>query len=195
MLKIAGFDDFIVKYCTTQYNTLCSIGAFFIFQLIAIFISIFILFYDFFYCNILISFFFSIATLLLFSKKVSFFLKLLHKQFNMEILIVILFINLLILTIITSIFNLKIFETEIYYDLILNGNNYGKYKIYKYFVSLLHQIKNSENSMVIILFSIAIFLLLQFIFIKPYFQIYSTRKTLYNTIRKNYEQNFKSTDT
>lgn len=190
MCKLAGFDNFIVKYCSTQYNSLSSIGIFFIFQNLAIFISLFVLLYDFVFSNVFVSIFLSLVILFLFNRIVRIFTKHLQKAFKFSILIVILFTNVLILLTITTTLNLKIFETEIIYDLILKGDNYGKYKIEKHLFSLLYQINNSENSLVIILFWVAIFLLLQFIFIKPYFLIYSTRKTIYNTIRKNYEQNF-----
>lgn len=190
MCKLAGFDNFIVKYCSTQYNSLSSIGIFFIFQYLAIFVSLFVLLYDFVYSNFFVSIFLSLVILFLFERTVRSFTKHLQKAFKFSVLIVILFTNVLILLTITTTLNLKIFETEIIYDLILKGDNYGKYKIEKHLFSLFYQINKSENGLVIILFWVAIFLLLQFIFIKPYFQIYSTRKTIYNTIRKNYEQNF-----
>lgn len=189
MCKLAGFDNFIVKYCSTQYNSLSSIGIFFIFQYLAIFVSLFVIVYDFVFSNVFVSIFLSLIILFLFEKTVRIFIKHLHKSFKISVLIVILFTNVLILLTITTTLTLKIFETEIIYDLILNGDNYGKYKI-KHLFSLFFQINNSENGLVIILFWVAIFLLLQFIFIKPYFQIYSTRKTIYNTLRKKYEQNF-----
>lgn len=190
MCKVAGFDNFIVNHCSTQYNSLSSIGIFFIFQYIVIFISSFVFFNDFVYSNVFTSILSSIVILFFFIRIVRIFTKQLQKVFKFSVLIVILFINVLILLIITTILNLKIFETEIFYDLIIKGDDYGNYKIIKHLFSLYYQVKTSENAMVIILFWIAKFLLLQFIFIKPYFQIYSTRKTIYNTIRKNYEQNF-----
>lgn len=190
MCKVAGFDNFIVNHCTTQYNSLSSIGIFFIFQYLAIFISSFVFFYDFVYSNVFTSILTSIVILFFFIRIVRFFNKHLHNHFNFKVLFFILVTNVLILIMITTILNLKIFETEIFYDLIIKGDDYGKNKIIKHLFSLYYQVKTSENAMVIILFWIAKFLLLQFIFIKPYFQIYSTRKTIYNTIRKNYEQNF-----
>lgn len=190
MYKIAGFDNFIVKFCSTQYNSLSSIGIFFIFQYLVIFVSFFVLLYDFVYSNVFVSIYLSFVILFLFKRIVRFFTKQLHKEFKFSVLIVILIINVLILLIITTILNLKIFETEIFYDLILNGDNYGKYKIIRHIFSLYYQIKISENGFIITLFWIAKFLLLQYIFIKPYFHIYSTKNTIYNTIRKNYEQNF-----
>ena len=190
MCKVAGFDNFIVNHCSTQYNSLSSIGIFFIFQYLVIFISSFVFFNDFVYSNVFTSILSSIVILFFFIRIVRIFTKQLQKVFKFGVLIVILFINVLILLIITTILNLKIFETEIFYDLIIKGDDYGNYKIIKHLFSLYYQVKTSENAMVIILFWIAKFLLLQFIFIKPYFQIYSTRKTIYNTIRKNYEQNF-----
>jgi hypothetical protein len=190
MCKVAGFDNFIVNHCSTQYNSLSSIGIFFIFQYLVIFISSFVFFNDFVYSNVFTSILSSIVILFFFIRIVRIFTKQLQKVFKFSVLIVILFINVLILLIITTILNLKIFETEIFYDLIIKGDDYGNYKIIKHLFSLYYQVKTSENAMVIILFWIAKFLLLQFIFIKPYFQIYSTRKTIYNTIRKNYEQNF-----
>ncbi len=190
MCKVAGFDNFIVNHCSTQYNSLSSIGIFFIFQYIVIFISSFVFFNDFVYSNVFTSILSSIVILFFFIRIVRIFTKQLQKEFKFSVLIVILFINVLILLMITTILNLKIFETEIFYNLIIKGDDYGNYKIIKHLFSLYYQVKTSENAMVIILFWIAKFLLLQFIFIKPYFQIYSTRKTIYNTIRKNYEQNF-----
>lgn len=190
MCEVAGFDNFIVKHCSTQYNSLSSIGIFFIFQYLAIFISSFVFFYDFVYSNVFVSILISIAILIFFLKIVRFFNKHLHSHFDFKVLFVILVTNVLILITITTILNLKFFETEIFYDLIIKGDDYGKYKIIKHLFSLYYQVKTSENAIVIILFWIAKFLLLQFIFIKPYLQIYSTRKTIYNTIRKNYEQNF-----
>lgn len=190
MCKLAGFDNFIVKHCPTQYNFLSSIGIFFIFQYIVIFISSFVFFYDFVYSKVFTSILVSIVILFIFIKIVRFFNKHLHNHFNVKVLYNIFILYILILIMITTILNLKIFEAEIFYDLIIKGDDYGKYKIIKHLFSLYYQVKTSENALVIILFWMAKFLLLQFIFIKPYFQIYSTRKTIYYTIRKNYEQNF-----
>lgn len=190
LLSIAGFDVSIVRYCGTQLNTSLSIGVFFIFQYIAIFISFYILFYDFIISNALASILFSLTISFLFRKMIRYFLVHFHQKFSTYLLVVILLINILILSIVASIFSLKIFESEIFYDLLLKGDYYGKYKITKHLYSLLYQIRETETGFVIILFWVAIFLLLQFIFTKPYFDIYSTRRTIYYTIRKNYEQNF-----
>lgn len=194
MLKIAGFDDFIAKYSFTQINTISSIGIFFIFQYLAIFTSFSILFFEFIYSNIFISIFFGFLFMYLFVRLTKYLLSKLQNGFKINVLLNISFVNTLILFIVSMIFTLKIFQNEIYYDLILNGNSYGNFKIKKHILSLLYQIKSSENGIIILLFSIALFLLFQFIFIKPYFQIYAIRKTLYYTIKKGYEQKFKKTN-
>lgn len=190
MFKIAGFDGFIAKFCTTQHNTISSIGIFFIFQYLAVFESVYFLFFDFVYSNIYISIFVSFFISFLFAKMIKYLLSDFHSKFKISSLFFCLFVNILILLVITSLFVLKIFEMEVLYDLILKGDYYGNNKFTKHIFSLFHQIAVSEHGLIIILFWVAIFLLLQFIFINPYVQIYSIRKTLYNTIKKSYEQSF-----
>lgn len=191
--KIGGYKAFALKYCPILYNEIAGIGALFTFQLIIVFFST-IAFSSVFKIDWL---FFGIPlgviNVLIFNFWSKLLLKFIHRYLNWVSLILICTLKLIISVIISLPFILFLFENQILYQLLLiKGKiNLGFWEQFslKPYGLYLSWFSESEGT-IILIFSLAIFTMVLFISITPYFLILRGRKSVYQSILKIYEERF-----
>lgn len=191
--KLANYDCFLMEYCPVLYNKIAGIGVFFLFQMMIVFASV-ITSYKVFISNYLILGYL-VATLatFIFYKWMKFLNEVHHANPKKGIFVTHFFINLTLALILAFPFCLSLFEYQILFQLYLKTGKmtFGNYDqlwlmplgLYKcWFVE--------AEGKVILFICLAIFILIAFVFITPYFLIFKYIKSNFTSIKRNYEQNF-----
>lgn len=191
--EISGYKAFALKYCPILYNEIAGIGALFTFQLTIVFFST-IAFSSIFKIDWLIfGIPLGIINVLIFNFWSKFLLKFIHRYLNWVALILICLLKFIFSIIISLPFILFLFESQTLYQLLLiKGKiNLGFWEQFtlKPYGLYLSWFSESEGT-IILMFSLAIFTMVLFISIAPYFLIIRGRKSVYQSILKAYEEKF-----
>lgn len=191
--KIGGYKAFALKHCPILYNEIAGIGALFTFQLIIVFFST-IAFSSVFKIDwLLFGIPLGIINVLIFNFWSKLLLKFIHRYLNWGALILICLLKSIFSLIISLPFILFLFESQALYQLLLiKGKiNLGFWEQFslKPYGLYLSWFSESEGT-IILIFSFAIFIMVLFISIAPYFLILRGRKSVYQSILKIYEERF-----
>ncbi len=191
--EIGGYKAFIMKYCSIHYNEIAGIGALLAFQFIIAFFST-IAFSSVFKIDWL---FFGvplgIINVFIFNFWSKFLLKFIHRYLSWGTIILICFFKLIFSAIVSLPFILFLFENQTLYQLLLikgkmNLGFWEQFSLRPYGLYL-SWFSESEGT-IILIFSLAIFTMVLFISIAPYFLILRDRKSVYQSILKIYEERF-----
>lgn len=191
--SIANYDSFLLQFCPTFFNSAAGIGVYFLLQLVIVFITIFITYQNLFSSYLFIGIL--LATIVTFGyyKWVKFSTKKHHQYPKIEILFIQSFISLLTAFVLTVPICVSLFKSEVSFQLLLETGKQEFLLLENIWVQPygLYLSCCAENSgIVIISFCVAILLFLFFILFIPYLLILQNRKSIYNTIKTSYEQNF-----
>ncbi|MFV0155437.1 hypothetical protein OBJ99_10445 [Empedobacter falsenii] len=191
--KLANYDCFLMEYCPVLHNKIIGIGIFFLFQMLIVFASV-LTSYKIFISNYLILGYL-VATLatFIFYKWMKFLNEVHHTNPKTGIFVTQFFINLIFALILAIPFCLFLFEHQILFQLYLKTGKMTLGNFEQLWLMPLGLYKSwfVENEGNVILFiCIAIFIMIAFVFITPYFLIIKNRKSNYTLVKRNYEQNF-----
>lgn len=190
---LANYDYFFLKYCPALYNKIAGIGMYFIFQIIIVFFSILIAYSVFIPEYFFLGWLISILGTFIFYKWIKFFNNIYQNYNNIGVFILQTFFNLILALLLCIPFCLYLFEQQILFRLFQDTGKMNFEILEKLWMKpyTLYNTLFSENEGTIILLAcLAVFILIAFVFIAPYLLIYNNRKSSYNLVKKNYEQNF-----
>lgn len=182
-----------MDYCKVISNEVISIGVYFILQLLILFISLFIgiglLSQNFIIGNVFLSLIFTYLYYHLIKFTCSF-----HNEYNSKkYLVTQSFLSLFFSLFLSIPICLSLFKSEINFQILLIT---GKLKysfvemIYMMPYGLYLSFLNKNNGFVILLFCIAIFLFISFIFLTPYLLMNLNKKSIYFKFKKTYERQY-----
>jgi hypothetical protein len=191
--ELANYDSFIMQYCTTQHNQIAGIGVFFIFQLFLIFSALFTAYTNFFSTHLFIGWLIAVFGSYLFYKWIKFFNKIYHQYNNAGTFVIQIIINLFLALLLTVPYCLSLFEQQVFFQLFLRTGRMNYEFIEQLWLKpfILYEIWfKTDEGMVIFFICMAVFILIAFILLTPYFLIYKNSKSSYTLVKQNYEQNF-----
>ena len=182
---LAHHDVFLMQYCPTLYNKIAGIGVFFLFQMLIVFGSVLATY------NLSVDVFqiaawpLAIGSTYLFYKSLKFIA---HIPFLVQLVL-----NLIGAFLLCIPFCLLLFEQEILFLHYTETGTVGfglveqlwlkPYGLYKSFFI-------GKEGYLIAFASLAMFVLITFVFIIPHILIYQNRNSPYHLLKKNYDYNF-----
>lgn len=193
LCKNSGYKAFVMKYCPILYNEVAGIGALLVFQLIIVFFSTLafssVFKIDWLFFGTLLG----IINVSIFNFWTKLLLKFIHRYLNWGMIILISFFKLIFSVVVSLPFILFLFENQALYQLLLikgklNLGFWERFSLKPYGLYL-SWLSESEGT-IILNFSLAIYIMVLFITIAPYFLILKGRKSVYQSILKIYEEKF-----
>lgn len=191
--KLAGYNPFLMDYCPTLYNKVSGIGTFFVFQLLIVFFSVITSFNVYFPNYFVLGLIVGLIATFIFYKWIHLLNGIHHKSQKLGILLVQLFFNSIFSLTLSLPFWIYLFEHHILYKLYLNTGKmfFGKTEQLWLMPKGLYESWFLEKEGIIILsICIAIYMVIAFIYMTPYFFIFKSKNSTYKFVKRNYEQNF-----
>lgn len=188
--ELSNYKHFLLKYCPTLFNEVAGIGVLFLFQIVVLFftvLSLFIVFLpNWWYLGFGITFVLGFGYYKWIKLTTSFF----HRHLKWAAFILISLVQALFSIILSIPLFFYLFDNQISYQLmLLKGRvEFGFWdKIQLEPLGLyLSWFYESEGN-IILTFCIAVFIMVLFIFVAPYFLIFNNRKSLYHFFLTTYE--------
>jgi hypothetical protein len=190
LAKISGFNPNILNYCIGTRKELALTGIFYIFQVVILFFVSYILFNYLACINWLISIIMASICCYYFSKILYRIFKWIYNSKSFNVILSIAFLAQPLIVLISILISIRLLESEILFNSFFHNNfSNSKYLGSKaILIAFKNLIVEGEQRTTIIFMIIAIYILMQFIFIRPLITIYKSTNTLYNTFNKFYEQ-------
>lgn len=192
--KLAGYNPFLMDYCTTLYNKAAGIGTFFVFQLLIVFVSV-ITSFNFYFPNYLVlGLIVGLIAIFIFYKWIELLNGIHHKSPKLGILLVQLFFNSIFSLILSLPFWLNLFEQQILYKLYLKTGKLSYEKIDQLWlvpIGLYESWFLEGEGIVIFSICIALFMVIAYVFTIPYFLIFKGKTSIYVAVKLSYERHFK----
>lgn len=192
--KLAGYNPFLMDYCPTLYNKATGIGTFFVFQLLIVFVSVITSFNVYFPNYLALGLIIGLLAIFIFYKWIELLNRIHHKSHKLGILVAQLFFNSIFSLILSVPFWLYLFEHQILYKLYLKTGklSFGKTEQLWLMPKGLYESWFLEKEGIIILsICIALFMVIAFVYMIPYFLIFKDNKSNYTSVKLNYERHFK----
>jgi hypothetical protein len=190
--RLANYNSFYMKFCSTSFNNVSGIGLIFFMQLTIAFFSGYLTSLIFNYIWI-ISFMIGLISVLFLFFYIKYATLFLLNKPSKDRLLILFFCSILISLFLTLPFLLKIFQSQIEYVFLINDgtlNLTNTNKIWKLPFGLYNVWLNQENGILVLFVSSCLFILMLFIFFYPYSLMYQNKTSLYYKIIKLYEERF-----
>jgi len=176
-----------------MYNTVAGVGSFFLFQILIVFLSVYVAYSVFVSAFWFFGFLIALIATFIFYRWMNFLNKLHHGSIKIGIFIIQFFINLIIAFELSIPFCLSLFDQQILFQIYLKTGKTTIGSIEQLWLKPygLYESWFTEKEGIVILFiCVAIIILIFFILTTPYVLIVKNKKLSYTLIKHYYEQNF-----
>lgn len=191
--KLAGYNPFLMDYCPTLYNKAAGLGIFFVFQLLIVFISVTTSFKIYFPNYLVLGLIIGLIAIFIFYKWIELLNGIHHKSQKLGILFLQLFFNSIFSLILSLPFWIYLFEHQILYKLYLKTGkmSFGKTEqLWLMPKGLYESWFLKKEGIIILSICIALYMVIAFVYMIPYFLIFKDKKSNYTSVKLTYEQNF-----
>lgn len=190
--KLASYNSFYMKFCSTSFNNVSGIGLIFLMQICITFFSGYLA-STLFNLNWLINSLVGLVFVLFLFFYIKYSTLFLSNTLRSNRLLILFFCSFITAVIVILPFLLKVFQSQIEYVFLINHGTItltNTNKIWKLPYGLYELWFNEENDLLVFYVSSALFILMLFIFFYPYNLIYNNKTSLYYKIIKIYEERF-----
>lgn len=191
--KLANYDNFFMHYCPAQYNKAAGIGMFFIFQMVIVFISVITTYHIIIFDYMAVGCLIGIFVTYIFYRWMKLMNEMHHNAPRSGVFLFQLVINSNYALVLTVPFSVALFKNQILFEHFLRTGTLeygGIEKLWLLPIGLYNSWFLEREGTVILLICIAIFMMIAFVMITPYFLIYNGKNSNYTLVKQNYEQKF-----
>lgn len=190
--KLANYNSFYMKFCSTSFNNVSGIGLIFLMQICITFFSGYLA-STLFNLNWLISSVIGLVFVLFLFFYIKYSTLFLSNTFSRNRLLILFSCSFITAVIVILPFLLKVFQSQIEYEFLISEgllNITSSNKIWKLPFGLYKLWLNNENGIIVPFVSGSLFILMLIIFFYPYSLMYQNKTSLYYKIIKLYEERF-----